>query len=92
MKIITLVENSFGHEDCIAEHGLSIYIETEKHKLLLDTGQTDAAVKNVIENESLFSRTDTRSESFNVIGFELVAHLADDDPQRADVFSVFRIV
>ena len=46
MKIITLVENSCGHEGCIAEHGLSIYIETEKHKLLLDTGQTDAVVKN----------------------------------------------
>ena len=26
--------------------GLSIYIETEKHRLLLDTGQTDAVVKN----------------------------------------------
>lgn len=46
MKIITLVENSCGHEGCIAEHGLSIYIETEKHKLLLDTGQSDAVVKN----------------------------------------------
>lgn len=46
MKIVTLVENSCGNENCIAEHGLSIYIETEKHKLLLDTGQTDAVVKN----------------------------------------------
>ena len=46
MKIITLVENSCVNENCIAEHGLSIYIETEKHKLLLDTGQTDAIVKN----------------------------------------------
>ena len=46
MKVVTLVENSCGNENCIAEHGLSIYIETEKHKLLLDTGQTDAVVKN----------------------------------------------
>lgn len=46
MKVITLVENSCGNENCTAEHGLSIYIETEKHKLLLDTGQTDAIVKN----------------------------------------------
>ena len=46
MKIVTLVENSCGHEGCIAEHGLSLYIETEKHKLLLDTGQTNAVVKN----------------------------------------------
>ena len=46
MRIVTLVENTCGHEDCIAEHGLSLYIETEKHQLLLDTGQTDAVVKN----------------------------------------------
>jgi len=46
MRIVTLVENTCGHEDCIAEHGLSIYIETDNHKLLLDTGQTDAVVKN----------------------------------------------
>ena len=46
MRIVTLVENTCGHEDCIAEHGLSLYIETENHKLLLDTGQTDAVVKN----------------------------------------------
>ncbi|WP_295076781.1 MBL fold metallo-hydrolase [Ruminococcus sp.] len=46
MKIVTLVENTCGHEGCIAEHGLSVYIETKKHKLLLDMGQTDAVVKN----------------------------------------------
>ena len=46
MKIVTLVENSCGAHNCIAEHGLCIYIETEKHKLLLDTGQTDAVVRN----------------------------------------------
>lgn len=46
MRIVTLVENTCGHEGCIAEHALSICIETEKHKLLLDTGQTDAVVKN----------------------------------------------
>ena len=46
MKIVTLVENSCGNEKCIAEHGLCIYIETQNHKLLLDTGQTGAIVKN----------------------------------------------
>ena len=46
MKIITLVENTSADESCIAEHGLSVYIVTEKHRLLLDTGQTDAVVKN----------------------------------------------
>ncbi|MBQ6554447.1 MAG: MBL fold metallo-hydrolase [Firmicutes bacterium] len=44
--MITLVENTAESDAFIAEHGLSIYIETEKHKLLLDTGQTDALLKN----------------------------------------------
>lgn len=46
MKIITLVENTCGDERCVAEHGLSLYIETDKHRLLLDAGQTDAVVRN----------------------------------------------
>ncbi len=46
MRAVTLVENTEGHCGCIAEHGLSIYIETAKHRLLLDTGQTDAVVMN----------------------------------------------
>lgn len=46
MKIVCLVENTEGQNGCIAEHGLSIYAETAKHKLLLDFGQTDAMLKN----------------------------------------------
>ena len=46
MNLITLVENTPGAEHCIHEHGLSIYIETQKHKILLDTGATDAFMKN----------------------------------------------
>ncbi len=46
MKLLTLVENTSGNEHCIAEHGLCIYIETEKHYLLLDSGQTDALIHN----------------------------------------------
>ena len=46
MKLWTLVENTCGREDCIAEHGLSLYIETARHKLLMDTGQTDALLHN----------------------------------------------
>lgn len=46
MRIVTLVENTEGKNGCIAEHGLCIYIETEKHRLLMDSGQTDASVKN----------------------------------------------
>ena len=46
MKIITLVENTTQNPALIAEHGLSIYIETAKHKLLVDTGSSDALLQN----------------------------------------------
>ena len=38
MKIINLVENTPGVEGCTAAHGLSFYIETEHHRLLMDAG------------------------------------------------------
>ena len=46
MRIITLVENSSGPSGCEAEHGLSFYIETEKHKLLVDCGKSDMFLRN----------------------------------------------
>ncbi len=45
MEIITLVENSSGNH-CEGEHGLSFYIQTEKHKLLMDFGASDLLLKN----------------------------------------------
>lgn len=46
MKIINLIENTEGKPGYINEHGLSFYIETDKHKVLLDLGQTDSAIQN----------------------------------------------
>lgn len=46
MKRIALVENTPGKAGCIYEHGLSIYIETRQHRILLDTGASDAFLKN----------------------------------------------
>lgn len=46
MKITNLIENIQGKQDVLFEHGLSFYIETPKHKLLVDCGQTDAFLEN----------------------------------------------
>lgn len=46
MRIINLIENTEGRSECVNEHGLSFYIETEKHKALLDLGQTDSSIHN----------------------------------------------
>ncbi len=41
MRITTLVENTSASDGIGAEHGLSLYIESGRHKLLFDMGQTD---------------------------------------------------
>lgn len=46
MRIVNLIENTEGKSGCAYEHGLSFFIETEKHKLLLDLGQTDSSLQN----------------------------------------------
>ena len=59
MKTVTLVENTCGNSKCIAEHGLSIYIEVNNHKLLLDAGQSDAVVKNASALDIDLTKVDT---------------------------------
>ncbi len=46
MRITVLTENTSISDKLIAEHGLSLYIETKNHKILFDMGQTDAFAKN----------------------------------------------
>lgn len=46
MRMQVLLENTSLREDLKAEHGLSIYIETAKHKILFDMGQTTAFAEN----------------------------------------------
>lgn len=46
MKVVSLLDNLSADDRLTAEHGLSLYIETEKHRILFDTGQTDAFARN----------------------------------------------
>ena len=46
MRIINLVENTEGASGCGCENGLRFYIETENHKLHVDTGASDLLLKN----------------------------------------------
>ncbi len=59
MKIINLIEDSQGSNNCRYEHGLSFYIETEKHKLLFDTGASDAFIENASKKGIDLSKVDT---------------------------------
>ncbi|MHC1771001.1 MAG: MBL fold metallo-hydrolase [Flexilinea sp.] len=49
MILKTLVENTSISEDYGSEHGLSLYIETRRHKLLFDTGASGLFAKNAIK-------------------------------------------
>lgn len=46
MRILNLIENTAGEEGCLCEHGLSFYVEIGRHKLLVDTGASDAILFN----------------------------------------------
>lgn len=46
MKLLVLSDNRAQNPDLCIEHGLSVYLESETHTFLLDTGQEDVFVKN----------------------------------------------
>ena len=46
MRVTMLLDNIAADPRLVAEHGLSLYIETEKHRILFDTGQSDAFARN----------------------------------------------
>ena len=46
MRIVNLVENTEGASGCAAAHGLSFYIETPSHRLLVDAGPSDLIIEN----------------------------------------------
>ncbi len=46
MRIINLIEDTDGREGCRAAHGLSFYVETGKHRLLMDLGPSEETLRN----------------------------------------------
>ncbi len=59
MKIVNLIEDTEGESKLLYEHGLSFYIETKKHKLLMDTGASDAFLENAKKKGIDLSEVDT---------------------------------
>jgi len=46
MRIINLIEDTKGKEECVFAHGLSFFVETKNHKMLLDLGPSDKTLEN----------------------------------------------
>ena len=59
MRIVTLIENNTRDERFVSEHGLSVYIETSNHKLIVDTGATGAFIQNAVELGIDLTKVDT---------------------------------
>lgn len=59
MRVVNLIENTKGHDRCAYAHGLSFYVETSKHKLLVDLGPSDAVLCNAKELGIDLSKVDT---------------------------------
>lgn len=58
MKISILTDNRTKKRGFLAEHGLSIYIETEKANILFDTGQSDVYCRNALKMDVDLNKTD----------------------------------
>ena len=46
MRIVNLMENTEGAPGCIFQHGLSFYVETAKHKIVVDAGPSADFLEN----------------------------------------------
>ena len=46
MQLHCLIENTCSRDDLVAEHGLSLLIETANHRILFDTGASAAFIHN----------------------------------------------
>ena len=46
MRIVNLIENTEGKTGCAYAHGLSFYIETPRHRVLMDLGPGEATLDN----------------------------------------------
>ena len=59
MRLVNLVENISGSSGCPAEHGLCIYVETAKHRLLADTGASGLFAENAKKKGIDLTKVDT---------------------------------
>lgn len=59
IKIITIVENTTSSSEYRCKHGLSLYIETAKHKILFDLGPDETFASNAKKMGIHISEIDT---------------------------------
>ncbi len=83
MRIVILMEDTCGNPLCEYEHGLSVYVETEKHKILVDTGASGKTLKNAEKLGIDLSGVDKRIAGLSGV------RLLDGDFRLDEELSVF---
>ena len=68
MRITAIVENTTKQKDLATVHGLALYIETEKHKILFDVGPDD----------TLFHNAKALGIDLNEVDTVIISHGHDD--------------
>jgi 7,8-dihydropterin-6-yl-methyl-4-(beta-D-ribofuranosyl)aminobenzene 5'-phosphate synthase len=76
MRIVSLVEDTTVRADCIPAPGLSLYVETEKHKLLFDLGP----------DETFLANAQTLGVDVAAVDAAFVSHGHDDHGGGMDAF------
>ena len=59
IKIQNLIEDTAANNGCLAEHGLSFYVETLNHKLLVDAGASGKFMENAKKLNVNLKQVDT---------------------------------
>jgi 7,8-dihydropterin-6-yl-methyl-4-(beta-D-ribofuranosyl)aminobenzene 5'-phosphate synthase len=59
MKVQILVENRASQPECLAEHGLSVFIESGERKILFDLGATEIYLQNAKRMKIDLEQVDT---------------------------------
>lgn len=59
LELVTLMEDNLKGDGLVAEHGLSLYIKTPNHKLLVDTGKSEITWDNARKRGIDLSEIDT---------------------------------
>ncbi len=59
MRLVNLIDDICRDQTYLQEHGTSYYLETENHKIVIDTGASDAFIENARRKNIDLSQVDT---------------------------------
>ena len=92
MRVVVLADNRAVDAGFGAEHGLSIYLETESYKCLLDVGASDLFARNAKLMNIDISDVDYLFISHGQLNGRYVAQQLMFHERRLDVFGLYLLL